>query len=137
VRRVFADTFYWIAITDPRDTWHSRAVAVSESLGSVRMVTTEPVLIEVLNFFAEAGPHWRRAALKTVDKIRQASRVDVLPYETHSSLNDGLTLYADREDKGYSMTDCISMQSMRALEIYEVLTHDEHFTQEGFVLLLR
>jgi hypothetical protein len=31
---------------------------------------------------------------------------------------------------------CISMQTMRELEIIEMLTHDKHFTQEGFVILL-
>jgi predicted nucleic acid-binding protein len=46
-------------------------------------------------------------------------------------------LYADREDKGYSMTDCLSMTAMRERGIFEVLTHDAHFAQEGFTLLLR
>lgn len=49
----------------------------------------------------------------------------------------GLDLYGARPDKGYSLTDCISMQTMRDRGIVEVLTHDHHFEQEGFVLLLR
>ncbi|TRV46210.1 MAG: hypothetical protein EWV53_08380, partial [Microcystis panniformis Mp_MB_F_20051200_S9] len=40
-------------------------------------------------------------------------------------------------DKGYSLTDCASMQIMRQLEIYEILTFDKHFQQEGFSALLR
>jgi uncharacterized protein len=136
VRRVFADTFYWIALTDPTDAWHLTTREVSRSLGSVRIVTTEPVLIELLNFFAEAGPRRRREALATVDEIRQSSTVEVLPYEPYTTLSDGLALYADRDDKGYSMIDCLSMQAMRDRGIYEVLTHDAHFAQEGFVLLL-
>ncbi len=42
MRKLFGDTFYWVAITDLDDPWHSRAVAVSEALGPVRIVTTEP-----------------------------------------------------------------------------------------------
>jgi predicted nucleic acid-binding protein len=136
VRLVLADTFYWIAMTDPRDSWHGRALAASHSLGTVRIVTTEPILIELLNFFAAAGPRWRREALATVESIRQSQSVDVLPY-LDTPLDDGLALYAARDDKAYSMTDCISMQWMRSAGVYEVLTHDEHFAQEGFVLLLR
>jgi predicted nucleic acid-binding protein len=46
-------------------------------------------------------------------------------------------LYPARLDKGYSLTDCISMNVMRRDGLSEVLTNDEHFTQEGFRCLLR
>ena len=39
--------------------------------------------------------------------------------------------------KGYSLTDCISMNVMRRDGLIEVMTNDEHFTQEGFCCLLR
>jgi predicted nucleic acid-binding protein len=42
-----------------------------------------------------------------------------------------------RSDKGYSLTDCISMIIMRQMGIAEVLTHDKHFTQEGFSILFQ
>jgi len=49
----------------------------------------------------------------------------------------GLDLHFDRPDKNYSLTDCISMQMMRELGVFEILTHDHHFAQEGFVALMR
>jgi predicted nucleic acid-binding protein len=49
----------------------------------------------------------------------------------------GLELYAARPDKGYSLTDCISMQIMRREGITDVLTDDRHFEQEGFRALFR
>lgn len=55
---------------------------------------------------------------------------------THKSFMQGLELYGNRLDKGYSLTDCISMSLMREREIQEVLTHDNHFKQEGFTILL-
>lgn len=48
----------------------------------------------------------------------------------------GFTLYQARLDKGYSLTDCISMQTKRQLGMIDVLTHDKHFAQEGFGVLL-
>ena len=54
---------------------------------------------------------------------------------THESFLAGLALYKARADKGYSLTDCISMTAMRERNITEVLTHDRHFAQEGFTLL--
>jgi predicted nucleic acid-binding protein len=39
-------------------------------------------------------------------------------------------------DKGYSLTDCISMNVMRDRGINDVLTQDKQFAQEGFNILL-
>jgi len=45
-------------------------------------------------------------------------------------------LYESRSDKAYSLTDCMAMNVMRKRGIIDVLTHDTHFTQEGFHILL-
>jgi predicted nucleic acid-binding protein len=49
----------------------------------------------------------------------------------------GFEMYRARPDKGYSLTDCISMQTMRREGLTEVLTNDRHFEQEGFRALVR
>jgi predicted nucleic acid-binding protein len=49
----------------------------------------------------------------------------------------GLALYHERPDKGYSLTDCISMQTMRREGLTEAVTSDRHFEQEGFRVLFR
>ena len=54
----------------------------------------------------------------------------------HQTFLAGLALYKARPDKGYSLIDCISMETMRQEGTTEVLTHDSHFTQEGFTILL-
>jgi predicted nucleic acid-binding protein len=61
--------------------------------------------------------------------------VTVLP-QSRDSFLAGLRLYELRLDKAYSLTDCISMEIMRREKLDEVLTHDEHFSQEGFRPLL-
>jgi len=48
-----------------------------------------------------------------------------------------MELYWQRPDKGYSLTDCISTQSMRQRGITAALTNDRHFEQEGFRALVR
>ncbi|HMG73540.1 MAG TPA: hypothetical protein VK582_08565 [Pyrinomonadaceae bacterium] len=42
----------------------------------------------------------------------------------------------ERPDKGYSLTDCISMNVMRERGLTDVLTNDPHFRQEGYRPLL-
>lgn len=95
------------------------------------------MLIEYLNFFAEQGPHWRQRALQMIDAIAQNPSIEIVPFEPHTTFQSGLSLYAARRDKGYSMTDCISMRVLENLGVHEVLTQDHHFAQEGFTLLLR
>ncbi|MGV2388932.1 MAG UNVERIFIED_CONTAM: hypothetical protein LVR29_13595 [Microcystis novacekii LVE1205-3] len=54
-----------------------------------------------------------------------------------NNFSKAFDFYQRRLDKGYSLTDCASMQIMRQLEISEILTFDKHFQQEGFSALLR
>jgi uncharacterized protein len=136
MRRLFADTFYWVAILNPRDQGHGRAVAVSRTLQSVQIVTTDEVLTEFLNYFSERGDFQRRAAARMVERMHADRTMRILP-QTRDGFLTGLRLYRARPDKGYSLTDCISMEAMRREGLTEVLTDDAHFTQEGFVSLLR
>lgn len=57
-------------------------------------------------------------------------------HQSHNSFLAGLALYEARPDKSYSLTDCISMVTMRQHGISEVLTRDTHFMQEGFTPLI-
>ena len=108
---VFADTFYWIAFTNVLDAAHEKTMVFSRAANPRLIVTTEEVLTEYL------------------------STVRVIP-QTGLSFLAGLMLYHSRPDKGYSLTDCISMETMRQQGVTEILTHDNHFTQEGFTILL-
>jgi predicted nucleic acid-binding protein len=60
----------------------------------------------------------------------------VIP-QSHETFITGLKLYIERPDKGYSLVDCISMQTMRHEGLTDVLTNDRHFEQEGFQALFR
>ena len=133
-RRVFADTQYWIAAIDPADQWAHRAAEVTASLGVLEVITTDEVLVEVANALSGGGPHLRGLAARMVHSLRQQADLEVVP-QSRSSLDAGLALFEARRDKAYSLTDCISMVTMRERGITEVLTHDHHFRQEGFVPL--
>ncbi len=135
MKLAFADTFYWIALANPRDKDHPRVLGVSQSLGSTLIVTTDEVLTEFLAFCA-AGSQLRVAAAAAVQDLLSAAGVRVTP-PTRNSFLAGLELYRARPDKGYSLTDCISMQTMRRESISDALTNDRHFQQEGSHALFR
>lgn len=49
----------------------------------------------------------------------------------------GLALYAQRLDKEWSLTDCITFLVMSAEGLTDALTEDHHFEQAGFNALLK
>jgi uncharacterized protein len=133
--KVFADTFYWVAILNVKDSSHFKAIEIRQLLGEITIVTTETILIEVLNYFAEYGSHTRKSA---VDAVRTIMEDEEIEYISHSPdiFLEALDFYEKRLDKGYSLTDCVSMLTMKTLNIHEILTHDNHFEQEGLTILL-
>jgi predicted nucleic acid-binding protein len=134
MKQIFGDTFYWVALINPKDNWHQRAREVTSTLKDVELVTTGEVLVEVLNFVSAQGAKMRRHTVEFIDDIMQNPHLQVLPQNRESFLQ-GFELYRRRPDKEYSLTDCISMTVMQRLKIREVLTHDNHFKQEGFIIL--
>jgi predicted nucleic acid-binding protein len=134
--KVFADAHYWVALINNQDQSHAAAQAVSITLQAATIVTTEEALTEVLAFFSERGRYLRELAASTVRNLYVNSMTLVLPQSRQTFLG-GLALYQARPDKGYSLTDCISMQTMRKEGLTEVLTNDRHFEQEGFRALFR
>jgi predicted nucleic acid-binding protein len=135
VSGVFADTFYWIALISPGDTYSGEVRRFDDLLSGGSVYTTEEVLAEVLTFFA-AEAWLRKRAVETVREILSDPSVHIVP-QSHESFLSGFDLYAARPDKGYSLTDCISMHTMRREGLTQALTNDRHFEQEGFRALFR
>jgi predicted nucleic acid-binding protein len=133
---VFADTFYWIALTNRDDTGYGDASRFDQSLNRPPIVTTEEVVTEFLTFFGGKGPLLRVKAVAVARNLFTDPTIRVLP-QTHATFQAGFDLYAARPDKEYSLTDCISMATMRREGIDSVLTDDRHFQQEGFRPLFR
>jgi predicted nucleic acid-binding protein len=135
MKAVFADSLYWIAIVKPGDPWAGAAVAAKAKVGQVRIVTTDEVLTEFLTALSGAGENLRGKAAQMVRAILSNPNVKVLP-QSRGTFLQGLNLFEQRRDKEYSLTDCVSMNSIRSESIDEVLTNDHHFRQEGFTVLM-
>jgi predicted nucleic acid-binding protein len=132
MRAVFADTFYYIALLDANDSAHETAVAATRQLNSPT-VTTVWVLLELANTLS-ASRH-RGIFARFLDRLR--ANPNVLIYEAEREVFDlGVNLYRNREDKEWSLTDCISFVVMTREGIADALTGDHHFEQAGFSILL-
>lgn len=133
--KVFADTSYWIALLNPHDSLHRKAMALGKSLSSAKVVTSEMVLAEFLNAFSGFGSHFRGAAAEVVIRLR-TNPSGIVRAQTSIQFESALSGYRHAADKNWSLTDCASFQIMEAEAISSALTSDRHFVQAGYEALL-
>ena len=132
MREIFADSYYFFAILNPRDPAHSGAIQYSEER-SVRLVTTAWVLTELADGLARSA---RRSAFQAiVDGLLLEPQSVIIP-PSQALFDAGIALYNSRPDKTWSLTDCISFIAMKERLVTEALTGDRHFEQAGFRALL-
>ncbi len=135
MKQTFADTSHFVAVLHPSDQLHEKAVAVERSLTETRLITTDFVLVEVLNYFSEFREYFKTRIARAVETIISESEIQIIECSREEFMQ-GFKFYNSRLDKGYSLTDCVSMNVMSERNISEILTNDDHFEQEGFRILL-
>ena len=133
---VFADSGYWIALWSPRDSLHERAVALAERLAGDSVLTTELVLVEVLDGMAGTGEQRRVFATQMVNVLDADPDVEIAPISS-KRFWAAFGRYANRPDQRWSLTDCDSFLVMEERGITEALAYDRDFIQAGFKALLR
>jgi len=129
----FADTAYYLALTNSRDNLHARAVAASRRVAG-RVVTSTWVIQELAD--GMAAPPIRSAFLRLLEVLRADSDLTIVPPDEPLWLR-ALDLYRARPDKSWSLTDCTSFIIMEEHGITDALTADRHFEQAGLVAMLR
>ena len=133
MKLLFADTAFYIALVNPHDAFHPKALDLARRCEQ-RLLTTEYVLVEVGNFLSRSGD--RSLFVRLIKALRGDPNLAILPSE-RILFERGLNLYASRMDKDWSLTDCISFVVMKERTITEALTGDHHFEQAGFKILLK
>lgn len=132
MKRVLADTYFFLAVLNARDPDHERALGYFGA-GGVEFVTTAWVLTEVA---AALSPRASRGSfVQLYDALRGDPAVTIASPDA-ASFEKGLALYRSRADKDWSLVDCISFGVMEELALTEALTGDRHFVQAGFMVLL-
>ena len=131
--RVFADTYFFLAILNEKDDSRARALALANSL-RCPMTTTAWVLAELADGLADTAGRVLFAPF--VARLKSDPRSSVIP-PSETLFDRGIELYTSRPDQQWSLTDCISFVVMTDLGISDALTGDHHFEQAGFRALLK
>jgi predicted nucleic acid-binding protein len=134
---VFIDTTYILAYFLARDRHHDRARQAARRLaqsgGEAKAVTTEAVLTVVCNALSRHAT--RAEAVKVLRALRANPNLEVLPVDA-VLFDNAVSMYAERMDKEWGLTDCVSFVVMRKRGLTQALTIDRHFEQAGFQLIM-
>ncbi|MEO0688309.1 MAG: nucleic acid-binding protein, partial [Cyanobacteria bacterium J06649_11] len=95
MRVVFADTGYWVALLNPRDDLHAKAIKLSKEVYPVHIFTSEMVLTEVLNDFSKRGDNLRLVAVSLIRQLQKHSHTTIIP-QTSKQFEASLKLYESR-----------------------------------------
>lgn len=134
--KLFADTSYWVALVRGGDENRPAAIRWQKRIlnESIPLVTTEGVLWETLNSLSTV--RHRGHAIRLYRQAHQSPNIHVVGFEPELCAQ-AIKLYAERDDKTWSVVDCLSFLAMQHHGIVKALTSDQHFEQAGFTPLLR
>ncbi len=135
---IFADTSGWANLLDSKQQHHQTAVSILNSLqqNNQQFVTTNYVLTELVALLTSPLRFPRKRVIRLMNDMKNSKFVRVVHIDETLD-TDSWELLSKRSDKTWSLVDCSSFVVMQRQKLTEALTTDHHFTQAGFVSLLK
>jgi len=131
MRSLFVDTSGWYDLLFPGSPRHLEIVDLVRR-PETGLVTSTYVLDELAALILSRHGHARAA--RAGSHLRSSAEVRV-DHPDVAEERRAWSLFLDRPDKTYTLTDCLSFVMMRRLGIDTAIATDDHFRQEGFKVL--
>ena len=135
---LFADTAGLGTLADPTQPHHSVAASLYRTARNQnrKIVTTNYVLAELVALLTSPLRLPRASIVAFLDDLKFSPYVEVVHVDALLD-DEAWQLLKSRQDKDWSLVDCVSFATMTRRGITEALTTDHHFEQAGFVRLLK
>ena len=132
---VFLDASGIIALLNKSDSLHKQAKQIYRSFlpSNYIFLTTDLVLLEVGNVLSELK--FKNAVIKYLKSLQDSPKVKIV-YTQKSDFEIGLKRYEKYRDKDWGLVDCISFELMEKYGCKQAFTHDHHFRQANFSVLI-
>jgi len=129
--RHFVDTGAWFAYVNAADPDHQRVRLILDAPPG-RLVTSSYVFDETVTLTQARLGHRRAVTIgRTLLDLAVVELLSIAPADERAAWS----LFEKRPDKSYSFTDCTSFVLMRRERVATAVALDQHFAQEGFVVL--
>ncbi len=129
---IFADTSFWAALRNRRDSHHALATRLLRSHGDDGIVTSNHVRGETWTYLRRRAGHG--AAVGFLDSLERTPRVRLVAASAKQE-EEALRFLRQRDEREYSFVDATSFVLMRSLRIREALAFDGDFSAAGFLEL--
>lgn len=126
------DTSGLLSLQFPAEPYHRRACLLYRN---ARNRSVHSYILAEYIALAQTRRYSRSAALAFIVDLLENPDIDTV-WVDESLHREAMELLLARPDKTYSLCDAVSFVLMRQRGIYEALTTDRHFEQEGFRRLL-
>ncbi len=129
---IFADTSALIALFNPKDDCHNKALEWFKE-NRPRLVLTDYIVDELLTLAISKGN--KHFALEISRKIRSLFSMSMMSIEkiSESDFNNAWTIFDSYDDKDWSLTDCTSYVYIKRSNVQGAFAFDSHFDQFGIV----
>lgn len=97
-------------------------------------ITTSSIIEETAN--ALSNPKFKSSLITFYHTNSLSPRVSIVHIDTEL-WEKGWNLFSNRDDKNWSLTDCVSFIVMNERNIKNALTSDKHFIQAGFSAMMQ
>lgn len=134
----FADTSGWGNLFDMTQPYHVQMASLYRTARQQgqRFVTTNYILTELVALLTSPLRVPRPRLIGFVNSVKASPYVEVV-YVDAALDQQAWQLLINRQDKEWSLVDCVSFVLMQQRGMYQALTTDHHFEQAGFVRLLK
>jgi uncharacterized protein len=130
--RIFIDTLFIIALINPRDQYHAKAMELAAKYESHPFLVSDAVLLEIGNGLAR---NYKQEAIGVIEGFFESEEVEIVRI-TPKLFERAFELYKKYQDKDWGLIDSISFVVMTDAGITQALTFDQHFGQAGFEALM-
>lgn len=129
---LFVDSSAFVALRSVKDPSHQRALELMQEVGDTyaELVTSNFIIAESITVISQKVSHWDAVDFREHDLA--ALRVVRI---TEDLEDQAFEIFRELASKNVSFIDCTSFALMRSLGITTAFAFDEHFTQQGFILL--
>jgi len=136
IEPIFVDSFAWIAAINKSDNYHEISLRILEELlnKQAKLITTNYVVVETINALSKVK--FRKTVIEFIDKLRKSPSIQIVKI-TDEIYNNAWTLYQQRMDKDWGITDCTSFEVMQMFNIRKAFISDKHFEQAGYSLMVK
>ena len=131
--KIFADTWFFVALINKRDQYHQKALELSEEYENYPLITTDAVFLEVGNALSN---NYKNEAVELMESFLESDDFEVIRLNP-DLFDEALSLYKKHQDKSWGLVDCISFVVIKRYEVTQALTFDRHFIQAGFQALMK